>query len=371
MLSMPLAALRDDAAFELAVIVTGQHLVPGEEQSVVDIAADGFQIFERIDIAIGDDSPEGIARSAGLAVCGIGAALSRLRPDLMLVLGDRYEILSAVTAALYARVPVAHLCGGDITEGAMDDAIRHAITKLSHIHFVTHATARDRVIQLGEDPANVHTVGSPGLDRIARTPVMMRARWLDSLGLADLPLTLLVTYHPVTLDADPLAECREMLAALDALGPNVGVLFTGANADPGARGIDGLIGEFVATHANARAVRTLGSQRYFSALAHVQAIIGNSSSGLYEAPSFATPTVNIGDRQRGRLRASSVVDCAGERTAIRAAIEKALALDCAGVENPYGDGRASERILAALKRIGDPQALVRKRFVNLVPEPAA
>ena len=365
LLSMPLAALRADKAFALSLIVTGQHLVPGEESSLAAIIDDGFVIAEQVDIKIGDDSPEGIAQSSGLGVAGIGATLARLKPDLMILLGDRYEILAAAFAALIARVPIAHLCGGDITEGAMDDAFRHAITKLSHIHFVTNRSAHDRVIQLGENPANVHCVGSPGLDRIRSTTVVTERTFFEHVGLVPRGRNFLVTYHPVTLEADPLAECREMLAALDALGSNVGVLFTGANADWGAHGIDKLIGDFVADHANARSVRTLGAEFYFAALAHVDAVVGNSSSGLYEAPSFATPTVNIGDRQKGRIKASSVIDCPGERSHILAAIERALVLDCTGVVNPYGDGHASERIHAVLAAIGSPQRLMRKHFHDL------
>lgn len=371
LLSMPLAALRDDITFEVSLIVTGQHLAPGEETSLADIAADGFSIAERVDIAIGDNSSAGVARSAGLATDGIAASLGRLRPDMMMVLGDRYEILAAATAAVIARIPVVHLCGGDITEGAMDDAIRHAITKLSHVHFVTNTAAHDRVVQLGEDPAHVHCVGSPGLDRIRATQVMPRDELFASVGLAPRPRNLLVTHHPATLDDDPLAECREMLAALDVLGRDVGLLFTGANADPGARSIDDLIGAFVASHSNATAVRSLGASRYFSALTHVDAVIGNSSSGLYEAPSFLKPTVNIGDRQEGRLKARSVIDCRGERAAIGAAIHRAFVLDCSGVVNPYGDGRASERIVAVLRALEMPRDLLRKRFHTLALERAA
>lgn len=365
LLSMPLAALRRDPAFEVSLIVTGQHLAQGESDSLAAIAADGFPEAERVDISVGDDTPVGVSRTAGLAVAGIAQTLASTRPDLLLVLGDRYEILAAAMSALLSRIPVAHLCGGDITEGAMDDSIRHAITKLSHLHFVTHADARKRVIQLGENPERVFCVGSPGLDRILGASLIPKDRWLEDVGLPRRSRTLVVTYHPVTLELDPLAECRELLAALDSLGDDVAILFTGANADPGARGIDGLVHEFVASHKNARAVRSLSSDRYFSAISHADAVVGNSSSGLYEAPSFKTPTVNIGDRQKGRLRAASVIDCAGNRNEIRKAIERAQSLDCRNVENPYGDGRASECIVSILKGIGDPSSLIHKRFFGV------
>lgn len=364
LLSTALLALRTRPGFEIVLVVTGQHLAPGEEASLAAIEADGFSTAERVTI-MGDDSVEGVTRSACICVQGIGACVGRLKPDLMMILGDRYEILAAAMAALIARVPVAHLCGGDITEGAMDDAIRHAITKLSHLHFVTNAEARRRVIQLGEQPSRVHCVGSPGLDRIRTAKIMPREAFFATVAFAPRRRNVLVTYHPATLNADTLGECAEMLAALDSLGPEIGILFTGANADPGARGVDKLIGEFVGVHANARALRTLGSEHYFAALKHMDAVVGNSSSGLYEAPTFATPTVNIGDRQKGRLRARSVIDCAGERGQIRAAIEQAFALDCRGVVNPYGDGHASDRICAILEEIGPASQLLRKRFYDI------
>lgn len=368
LLSMPLAALRADRAFDVRLIVTGQHLVPDDAASLQAIADDGFEIDEQVDIEIADDSARAVSHSAGLAATGLGAAFARIEPDLVLLLGDRYEILAAATAALLSRIPVAHLCGGDITEGAFDDQIRHALTKLSHVHFVTNADARRRVIQLGEDPAHVHVVGSPGLDRIRTTRPMERDHFYASVGLPPKTTTLLVTYHPATLADDTLAECREMLAALDTLGREVAILFTGANADPGARGIDGLVGAFVGSHPNATAVRSLGPLRYLSALHYADAVVGNSSSGLYEAPSFAVPTVNIGDRQKGRLRAASVIDCEGNRHAIAAAIARALTLDCTAVTNPYGDGHASERIVAVLRSLSKPAELLRKRFFHLPVE---
>lgn len=359
-----LQALRADPAFEVSLIVTGQHLAVGEDESLAAVGRDGFAGFDRVDIEIGLDTPEAVTRSTGLAVIGLGTALAKRRPDLLLVLGDRYEILAAATAALIARIPVAHLCGGDVTEGAIDDAIRHAITKMAHVHLVSNEDARRRVIQLGEDPAHVYNVGSPGLDHIRLTQRLGKAALFENVGLVPRARNLLVTYHPVTLDADPLAECREMLAALAELDPDCGIIFTGANADPGARGIDGLIGEFVAVHPNTVAVRSLGAVRYYSALAHVDAVVGNSSSGLYEAPSFKCPTVNIGERQTGRIKAASVIHCAGNRVSISAAIARALTLDCSNVVNPYGDGHASERIVAMLKSLGDPARLIRKRFVD-------
>jgi UDP-N-acetylglucosamine 2-epimerase (non-hydrolysing)/GDP/UDP-N,N'-diacetylbacillosamine 2-epimerase (hydrolysing) len=364
LLSPPLALLRADKAFALDLVVTGQHLVPAEGNTAQEIEREGFAISARVDMLLASDTPVAVAKSMGLAVAGFADAFARLAPDLVFVLGDRYEILAAVEAAVVARLPVAHLCGGDITEGAMDDAIRHAITKLSHLHFVTNEAAAQRLRQLGEDPDRVHCVGSPGLDRIRQTKLLDRAAFFQRIGLAPRAANLLVTFHPETLNTDTLGQCLEMLVALHELGPESGLIFTGSNADPGGRGVDRLVGEFVATHDNACAHASLGAELYFSALRHARAVVGNSSSGLYEAPSFKIPTVNIGDRQRGRLRAASVIDCAAERRAIEAAIRRALTLDCTGVVNPYGDGHASERIVAVLRSLGDPRQLVRKRFVD-------
>lgn len=364
LLSPLLALLRADKAFALDLVVTGQHLVPAQDNTAQEIEREGFAISARIDMLLASDASLAVVKSMGLAVVGFADAFARLAPDLLLVLGDRYEILAAVEAATIARLPVAHLCGGDITEGAMDDAIRHAVTKLSHLHFVTNEAAAQRVRQLGEDSTRVHCVGSPGLDRIRQTKLLDRAAFFKRVGLAPRAYNLLVTFHPETLNADPLAQCLELLVALHELGPEFGVIFTGSNADPGGRGVDRLVGEFVATHDNARTHPSLGAALYFSALSHVNAVVGNSSSGLYEAPSFRIPTVNIGDRQRGRLRAASVIDCVAERRAIEAAVRRALTLDCTGVTNPYGDGHASERIVAVLRNLGDPRQLVHKRFVD-------
>lgn len=362
LLSVPLAGLRDDPAFALSLVVTGQHLVAAAGDTVRIIENEGFHIDERVDMKLTDDTATGVTKSLGQAVIGFAGALDRLKPDLMFLLGDRYEILAAAQAALIARVPVAHLCGGDVTEGAMDEAIRHGITKMAHIHFVTNEDAGRRVRQLGEDPAQVHVVGSPGLDRIRMTPVMTRDDFFAAVDLAPRGRTLLITFHPVTLEHDSDTQCAEMLAALDDQGPDTGLIFTGANADTGGRKLDTLIGKFAAAHDNAVVHASLGTERYVAALAHADAMVGNSSSGLYEAPSFGLPAVNIGDRQAGRPRAASVIDCPPARDAINAAIGQALEMDRSDIENPYGDGHAADRIVAALKGIGDPRALLKKSF---------
>lgn len=362
LLTVPLALMRDDEAFDLQLVATGQHLVPGSGDTLQAIKAEGFRVAAEVDMLLAADTPAAIAKSMGLALIGFADLLEQLQPDLLLVLGDRYEILPPVQAALVARVPVAHLCGGDVTEGAIDDAIRHAITKMAHLHFVTNAEARDRLFGMGEDPARVHLTGSPGLDRLRLTVPMERDAFFTAVGLEPHPRTLLVTFHPVTLEMDSERQCVEMLAALDALGPEVGLIFTGSNADPGGQAIDRMITAFTVGPRNACFHPSLGSERYANALRHVDAVVGNSSSGLYEAPGFGIPTINIGNRQKGRLRAHSVIDCPPERTAIRTAIERGLAGDWRGTVNPYGDGFAAERIVAVLKALDDPPTLLRKTF---------
>ena len=367
LLAPPLALLRDDPAFDLKLVVTGQHLTQEGRNSLREIEDEGFLIDERIDLHLGDDSEVGVSKSLALAVSGSSQVIDKLRPNLIFVLGDRYEILGVVSAALIARVPVAHLGGGDITEGAIDDAMRHAITKMSHLHFVTNAEAAMRLRQMGENPSHVYNVGSTGIDRIRTTALMSRADFFESVGLVPHLRNVIVTFQPVTLGGDGKAQCSELLMALESFGPEIGIIFTGVNADMGGHALQEMINAFVGTHSNAIAVTSLGSRGYFSALSNVDAVIGNSSSGLYEAPSFKIPTVNIGDRQKGRVRAASVIDCAPEQGAIHAAIDKSFAMDCSRVENPYGDGHASERIMVTLKAI-DPSALVRKRFRSTVSE---
>jgi UDP-hydrolysing UDP-N-acetyl-D-glucosamine 2-epimerase len=364
LLAPVLAAIRDDAAFDLEIVVTGQHLASGADATQREILADGFAIADTIDMHLGGDTPEAVTASLAAVVTGCGKTFARRRPDLLLVLGDRYEILGAVTAAALARIPVAHIAGGDVTEGAVDEAFRHAMTKMSHLHFVTTEEAGRRVRQMGEDPARVVVTGSPGLDRIRSIEPMDRAAFFEVIGLKPGKKNLVVTFHPETLALHTSDHCAEMLAALDSLGPDVGLLFSGVNADVDGRTIHTQIADFVAAHGNAVLHSSLGSARYFSALKHCDAVVGNSSSGLYEAPSFHIPTVNIGDRQKGRARASSVIDVAPEREAILAAIRRAFTLDCRDVVNPYGDGHAASRIVAALKRVPAPAALVKKRFFD-------
>lgn len=359
-----LALLRDDARFTLEILITGQHLMAGST-SVAAIEAAGFDVTHRVDMGLTEgDGDAALCAATGWAVAGVGAALAHSCPDMMLVLGDRYEILGAVTAALLSKVPVAHIAGGDVTEGAFDDSIRHAMTKMSALHFTTTKEAATRVRQMGEMPQNVFVTGSPGIDQVLAVPRMERAAFFDSVGLEPPEKAFLITLHPATLSDDDSAMARAMLDALGAY-PQAGLIFTGSNADPGAAQLDAMVQAYVAGRDNAVFHSSLGSARYFSALEHCDLVLGNSSSGLYEAPSFGIPTVNIGDRQARRVRAASVIDCAPEAGTIRAAIDAALAEDWSDVSNPYGQGDAAPRILSHLAAVADPSALIRKSFEDL------
>lgn len=361
-----LKQLQDDPAIDLQLIVTGAHLSPRHGLTYRDIEADGFRIARKVDMALDDDSAVGVTKALGQATSGFADALAELQPDVLVLLGDRYETLAAAQSALIARIPVAHVAGGDVTEGAYDDAIRHSITKMSHLHFVTHAEAARRVRQLGEDPERIFTVGNPGLDQLRHLKLMEREELVRELGFTFRRRNLLVTYHPETLDAEPPeSRIATLLQALERLGDDVGLIFTLPNADTGNRAIRERIESYVAAHANAGAYASLGPLRYWSAMKQVDAVVGNSSSGILEAPSLQVPTVNIGDRQKGRPQATSVINCGYAVDAIESAVRRAFDLDCRHVHNPYGDGHAAERIVAVLKSTDHPRDLLRKRFVDL------
>ncbi|MGD9537709.1 MAG: UDP-N-acetylglucosamine 2-epimerase [Alphaproteobacteria bacterium] len=361
-----MAALAADPAFALRIVATGMHCSPEFGLTYREIEADGFRIDEKVEMLLSSDTRIGAAKAMGLGAIGCADALGRLAPDLVMLLGDRFEALAAASAAHLLGLPVAHLSGGDLTEGAFDDAIRHAITKLSHLHFVASEDSARRVRQLGEPADRVHRVGDPGLDHLKGFAPPPREAVEQALGFRFRRRNFLVTFHPVTNDARPSAEQLDaLLAALEALGDEAGLVITKPNADPEGRALIERLEAFAARQDNVSLHTSLGRRRYFGVMAHVDAVVGNSSSGLLEAPSLGKPTVNIGRRQERRLRARSVIDCPAETAAILAAIERALALDCRKVENPYGDGEAAPRILAVLKSIGEPKRLLAKRFVDL------
>ena len=361
-LSVPLALLRDDSSFALSLVVTGQHLDIASGNSASVIADDGFTIAARVAMTPEGDSPQAVTSAMGNGLAGFSDVIAALKPEVMLLLGDRYETLVAATAAMMARVPIAHLAGGDITEGAIDDAIRHAISKMAHLHFPTNTEAAKRLARLGENPAHIHAVGSTGLDRLLKVRRLARDDFFARIGFTPRRRNLLVTLHPVTLDPDPHRDAEAALEALHELGDEFGIIFTGSNADAGGITLTDRIKDFIQAHENAALHPSLGTELYVNAMAHCDAVLGNSSSGLYEAPSLKVPTVNVGTRQDGRLRATSVIDCEGTPDAIHSAIARALILDCSATVNPYGDGHAAERIVMVLKQIGDPASLLRKRF---------
>lgn len=366
LLSVVMEALKDEPAFTLQVVATGMHLAPQFGLTWREIEADGFTIDAKVDMQLTTDTAAGVTRSLGLGVMGFADTFDRLRPDLVVLLGDRYEILAAAQAALIAKVPVAHIAGGDTTEGAFDESIRHSITKMAHLHFVTNEAAARRVRQLGEDPAHVYTVGSPGIDVIRKVKLLSRVELEKQIDFQFLKRNLLVTFHPATLEIIPARDqFQELLRALDTLDVDTGIIITLPNADTDSRAIIEMIKDYVSTRPRTRSYPSLGQVRYLSAVAQVDAVVGNSSSGLYEVPSFKKPTVNIGDRQKGRVQASSVINCRHEAGDIIRAINEAFTKDCSSTVNPYGKGDSTEKIIDALKAIPDYRALLKKHFFEI------
>ena len=359
--------IRQSPCLELQVIATGMHLSPEFGLTVRAIEDDGFRVDRRVEMLLSSDTAVGVTKSMGLGMIGFADALAELKPDLVLVLGDRYEIFAAAAAAMIARVPIAHLHGGETTEGAFDEAIRHSITKMAHLHFVAAEEYRRRVIQLGEAPERVFQVGGLGIDSILRLQLLTRSELEEALDFKLAPRNLLITFHPVTLEQNTSAtQMDELLAALATLA-DTGLIFTMPNADTEGRVLFQQIQDFCATHPQARAYTSLGQLRYLSCLRYVDGVVGNSSSGLTEAPSFSKGTVNIGDRQRGRLRATSVIDCQPQAAAIAGAIDRLFSPDfqarLAGVKNPNGSGGASDAIVALLEQ-ADLNPLLKKQFYD-------
>jgi UDP-N-acetylglucosamine 2-epimerase (non-hydrolysing) len=359
-----LRAIQSSKRLELRLYVTGMHLSPQQGNTLQQIEADGLTIAERIDINLTSDAPAGIARSMSLAVGGFGEVFERAQPDILLVVGDRYEVLAAVAAAMPFTVPVAHIAGGEITEGAIDDSMRHAITKMSHLHFVTTEAYRDRVIQMGEEPSRVHLTGNPGLDHFRTTTLLTRVELEKLIGMPLEPTPVLVTFHAATLDyVHTQDHVRELLAALDRISRPI--VFTAPGVDTSAHHIRDAIENYVAGRANARFVPSLGTRAYLSLMSIAAAMVGNSSSGIIEAATVELPVVDVGQRQSGRLRGKNVVHATDERTDIVAAIAHVLApafrQSLRGMQNLYGDGNSASRIVDLLERT-ELTNLVRKRF---------
>jgi UDP-hydrolysing UDP-N-acetyl-D-glucosamine 2-epimerase len=360
-----LQAIQDDPDLHLQLFVGGMHLSPEFGRTVEAIEEDDFEIAERVEMLLSSHAPEGIAKSMGLGTIGFAQAYARSRPDLLLVLGDRFEMHAAVVAALPFKLPVAHIHGGELTEGAIDDALRHSITKMSHLHFVATEPYAQRVIQMGEEPWRVVVSGAPSLDNLRHVPLLSREALADRYDVdLDDPF-FLVTYHPVTLEYEQTrSQIDALLAALEEIGATV--IFTYPNADTGSRLIIERVRDFIADHQRAYFLVNLGTQGYFSMMNHATAMIGNSSSGIIEAASFQLPVVNIGIRQRGRVRGENVIDVGYSKEEILAGIEQATAPSfqraISNLVNPYGDGQAAERIVEKLRQVELGQSLLLKSF---------
>jgi UDP-hydrolysing UDP-N-acetyl-D-glucosamine 2-epimerase len=362
-----LRRIQSHPGLSLQLIVSGMHLAPEFGRTVDAIEADGFPIAERVEMLIADDSPEAIAKSMGLGTSGIAQALARLRPDLVLVLGDRFEMHAAVVAAVPFNIPIAHIHGGEVTEGAIDDALRHSITKLSHLHFVATAQYARRVRQLGEEAWRITVSGAPALDHVGTVRLLSRDALAERFGLRLSAPPIVVTYHPVTREyEDTEWQTRELLEALAEVP--LPIVFTLPNADTNGRVIIGLIEAFVAARSSAYLVPNLGTEAYLSLMACAAAMVGNSSSGLLEAPSFELPVVNIGRRQAGRVRAGNVIDVGYDRKdvadGLRRALDPGFRASLRGLRNPYGDGRASEIIVTRLAEVAIDRRLLVKRFID-------
>lgn len=317
--------IQKDSDLELQLIATGMHLSPEFGLTYQHIENDGFYIDAKVEMLLSSDTSIGIAKSIGLGLIGFADVFSRLSPDMVVLLGDRFECLAAAQSALVNKIPLAHIHGGELSEGAIDDAIRHSITKMSHLHFVAAEPYRNRVVQLGEHPDRVFNVGTPGLERISKAKLLTQSQWEEKVGFKLGELNFLVTYLPTTLEVNKdVATLNSLFEALDAF-PYAKIVFTKANADEAGRLINSKIDDYVSRHFDRVAsFTTLGDLNYLSLLQFVDVVIGNSSSGLIEVPYFKKPTINIGSRQASRLRASSVIDCFGDSQNIIEAIQKSL-----------------------------------------------
>ena len=346
--------IRQDSELQLQLLVSGTHLSPEFGLSYQVIEEDGFNIDEKVEILTSSDSEIGMCKSSGLALIGFGEALSRQQPDLLVILGDRYEALSMATAAMICKIPIAHIHGGEASFGAIDESFRHAITKMSHLHFTSTNEYRKRVIQLGEQPDRVFHVGALGIENIHTMKLLSKNELEKSINFSLGEKCILLTYHPTTLEeCTARAQFQELLRAIDEID-NLHIIFTKANADTGGRAINELIDEYQRRHPEkAIAFSSMGQLRYLSAMQHAQAVVGNSSSGIIEAPAFRVPTVNIGDRQKGRVMPESVICCGPEQCEISKALVKGLSSEFSqrigNQENPYEKFGTSLEIKKTLK----------------------
>ncbi len=357
-----------DDNLELQIVVTGMHLSPEFGLTYNEIEKD-FKIDKKIEMLLSSDTAVGISKSMGLAQISFAEAYQELNPDIVVVLGDRYEIFSCVSSAMIARIPIAHLHGGETTEGAFDESIRHSITKMSHLHFTAADEYRNRVIQLGEQPNRVFNVGGLGIENIKRLKLLTEEEFEKSINFKLNKKNILVTFHPVTLENSTASQqFQELLDAIDEL-EDTNIIFTKANSDTDGRIINEMIDSYVAKNSHKSVGFTsLGQLRYLSALKYVDATVGNSSSGLLETPSFKIGTINIGDRQKGRIKAKSIIDCISNKKSISEALKTLYSNkfqdSLLNVKNPYGDGCASEKIIEEIKKT-DLSNILKKSFYDI------
>lgn len=360
--------IQEDPELQLIPIVTGMHLSPVYGMTVKQIEEDGFEIAERVEMLLSSDSSSAIAKSMGVEMIGLSQAYDRLKPDVIVLLGDRFETLAAAAAALPFTIPIGHIAGGELTEGLIDEASRHAITKLSHLHFVSNERHRQRVIQMGEAPWRVINCGAPSLDNLHCIEFLDKETLQKELGFNLDPAPLLVTFHPVSLEFEQTGDqMMEFLGALDKSG--LPVIFTYPNADTSNRVVIEAIQKYQMVHSNSRVYVNLGIRRYFSLMHFAAAMVGNSSSGIIEAASFALPVVNVGNRQKGRFHDRNVLDTPCEQNSILAAIQQSVDPQfkerLSGMGNPYGDGHASEMIVKTLRDTEVGKTLITKGFYDL------
>ena len=359
----PLQDLATHPGVDLQLIAMASHLSPAFGATVQEIEKDGFTLAGRIECLLSSDTDVGMAKTIGIAVQSLADLLGRIRPDLLLLIADRYEMLAPASVALALRIPIAHIEGGEISEGAIDDAVRNALTKMSHIHFTSTHQARARVIAMGEEEWRVHRAGAPSLDHLRRSTLLDRAQLEDRLKIDLSAPPVLVAYHPVTLRRETTEEAEALFSALEKLTDTV--LFCYPNADAGSHSLIQHTDEFLARHKQGRVFINLDAVTYWSLLRHVQMLVGNSSSGIMETASFGLPTVNVGFRQKGRERAKNVLDADPDAAAILEKISIARSETfrgpLAGMENPYGDGHASEHIVRVLSEVPLGDELLIKR----------
>ena len=367
-----LKKIQSDSDLRLWLIVAGMHLSPEFGLTVKAIEADGFEIVERVEMLLSSDTPESIAKSMGLGTIGFAQVYGRFRPDILVVVGDRFEMHAAALAALPYKIPVAHIHGGELTLGAIDDALRHSITKLSHLHFVSTREYARRVAQMGEEPWRIMVSGAPSLDNLDSIQMLPREELEARYGLHLHRPPLLVTFHPVTLEYEQVEwQAGELLAALDEY--DIPIVFTMPNADTNGRLIYRMMADYVQTRPSSYLVDNLGTEGYFSLMAVAAAMVGNSSSGIIESLSVKLPVVNIGIRQAGRVKGANVIDVGYTRAEILGGIRKAIRPDfrqeLREVENPYGCGQASDKIIERLKTVPLDDRLATKRFHDLSTAP--